>query len=124
MSPPHSTTTKSYHYWWCGISFLSSFPAQGRYETPLEFASGEGDAKIVALLLQAEGIDVNKGQVSIMIPTITMSPNHPTITNQYHFSCGMSFLFPFTGALWHPSRDSLGEGSYRDSGHVVTGRGD
>ena len=82
MSPPHSTTTKSYHYWWCGISFLSSFPAQGRYETPLEFASGEGDAKIVALLLQAEGIDVNEG-VSIIIsnPTPTMSPSHPTITN-------------------------------------------
>ena len=59
-------------------------------------ASEKGHIEIVAMLLQAEGIDVNYG-VSSMIPTPTISPHHLTITNPHHFSYGMSVLFPFTG---------------------------
>ena len=101
---------------------LSSFQLQGYYGTPLCEASENGHTEIVALLLQAEGIDVNKS-VSSMTPTLTMSPYHPTtgITYPYHhYWCGMFVLYlPIV-----TSCGSLGEWSHRGSSFVVTGRGD
>ena len=43
-------------------------------QSPLQVATGRGKSEIVALLLQAEGIDVNQ-EVSIMISTPTL-PKH------------------------------------------------
>ena len=100
---------------------MSSFLLQGNYGTPLMAASEKGHIEIVAMLLQAEGIDVNQ-EVSIMISI--MFPHYPPITNPYHYRYDMSVLVPFTGALWHPSRGSLEGGSYRDSSLIVTGQRD
>ena len=66
----HPTITNPYHYW-CGVVCFSLFHLQNlTVDTPLAAASQNGHTEIVALLLQVEEIDVNKG-VSIMIPTIS-----------------------------------------------------
>ena len=65
---------------WCHSSFhlqgpwLSSFYRQERYGTSLVAASTNGHTKTVALLLQVDGIDVNKEDVSSssMASTLTM----------------------------------------------------
>ena len=55
-------------------------------QAPLTAASSNGHAEIVAILLQADGIDVNK-KVSVVIPTATLflsSPYCPTVTDPSH----------------------------------------
>ena len=105
MSSSHPTITNPHHFS-CGMSFQ----LQGINGTPLAVASENGHTEVVTLLLQVEGIDVNKG-VSIMIPISTLSSSHPTTTNPYYYWCGMSFLFPITGDF-HPSYSSLEEWSH------------
>ena len=72
----HLTTTNPYQC--CGISLII-FHLQ--LDTPLAAASREGHTKVVAMLLQVEGIDVNK--VRIMIVTITISPLSLTTISMY-----------------------------------------
>ena len=79
---------------------LSSFQLQGLNGTPLVTASKEGHTKIVAMLLQADGIDVNEG-VSIMIPTPTISLSKFTSTSAYHYLCGMSVPSFFDISSFH-----------------------
>ena len=59
------------------VIYLSYFFLQRYGGTPLQSASRNGHAEIVAMLLQAKGIDVNK-EVSIIIPTPTISSPHTT----------------------------------------------
>ena len=79
----HSPTPNHYHY-------LFSLPLQ----SPLTFASREGHTEVAALLLQAKGINVNKG-VSIMISAPSMSPFIPlpltAITIFVEYLCVSSF---------------------------------
>ena len=76
------------------------------------------------MLLQAEGIDVNRA-VRIIIPIATFNASHPTITFSYYCRWGIFVLFPSTVVGSRPpSRGSLDRRSHRGSGLVVTGRGD
>ena len=59
-------------------------------QEPLAAASKNGHTEIVAMLLHTKWIDVNQ-EVSIIIPTPSMSPSHLTATNPY------AVFFPLQG---------------------------
>ena len=65
---------------------------QGENSTPLYWASRNGHTDIVALLLQAEGIDVNKGVMPKYLPLPSLGSPHFTTTNPFH---SLPFFPPF-----------------------------
>ena len=93
-SPYPTSTSNSYHYW-CGVSCPLSLQGLYGLGSPLQTASRKGHIKIVNMLLQVDGIDVNK-EVSSMIFITDISPSHPITTNLYHYLCAISLLFPRT----------------------------
>ena len=52
-----------------------------------------GHTEIVAMLLQAKGIDVNQGVKSWCLLLPYPSP-YPTTINPYYFRCGIFVLYP------------------------------
>ena len=88
-------------------------------QPPLVFAAKNGHTEIVAMLLQADGIDVNKG-VSLKIPTSICSLSALLLLTPITSAVNrldLSVLIPITVT------SCLGRegGSHRDCGHVLEG---
>ena len=88
--PSHTVSTPQLTPITIGVVCMSSSHSQrnSHYGTPLEAASKKGRTKIVALLLQAEGIDVNKKVVPEHLSPLTLLPLTQSLL------CGIFILFP------------------------------